>query len=103
MIDQIRCLGQDPQRLLETSAQAQEPDQKPLTEMANQPEIVQTLAALDPMWEALSPPEQARIVELLVERVDYDGASGKVAITFDHSGIKTLADELANQRKERTA
>ncbi len=71
--------------------------------MANQPEIVQTLAALDPLWEALSPPEQARIVELLVERVDYDGASGKVAITFDHSGIKTLADELANQRKERTA
>jgi hypothetical protein len=35
--------------------------------------------------------------------VDYDGAKGKVAITFHPPGIKTLADELARRRKERSA
>jgi hypothetical protein len=39
----------------------------------------------------------------LVERVDYDGAQGKVTITFHPPGIKTLADELARRGKEKTA
>jgi site-specific DNA recombinase len=47
--------------------------------------------------------EQTRVVQLLVERVDYDGAKGKIAITFHPTGIKTLAGELANQPKEKIA
>jgi site-specific DNA recombinase len=38
-----------------------------------------------------------------VERVDYDGAQGKVSITFHPTGIKTLAEELAHHREERSA
>jgi hypothetical protein len=38
-----------------------------------------------------------------VERVDYDGANGKLSITFHAAGIKTLADELAERGKERLA
>ena len=53
------------------------------------------------VWETLSPAEQARILHLLIERVDYDGPNGKVAITFHPTGIKTLADEL--QPKEVAA
>jgi len=34
-----------------------------------------------------------------VERVDYDGARGKIAITYNPAGIATLADE----RKGKTA
>jgi len=66
-------------------------------------EVENALAAFDPVWEALTPREQRRIVQLLVERVDYDGAKGKVAITFHPTGIKTLADELTAQRKEKSA
>jgi site-specific DNA recombinase len=58
-------------------------------------EVASALSAFDPVWETLTPREQARIVQLLVERVDYDGAEGQVSITFHPCGIKTLADELA--------
>jgi hypothetical protein len=40
------------------------------------------------------------MVHLLVERVDYDGARGKVSITFHPTGIKTLARELASQQEQ---
>jgi len=58
-------------------------------------EIALALSVFDPVWESLSPGEQAHVVGLLVERVDYDGAKGKVQIAFHTAGIKTLADELA--------
>ena len=50
------------------------------------------LAAFDPVWETLSPREQARLLQLLIERVDYDGRDGTISITFHPSGIKALAD-----------
>jgi len=56
-------------------------------------------AIFDPLWETLPPDEQSRVVQLLVERVDYDGARGKIAITYNPAGIATLADE----RKGKTA
>ena len=50
------------------------------------------LAAFDPVWETLSPREQGRLLQLLIERVDYDGRDGTISITFHPSGIKALAD-----------
>ncbi len=43
------------------------------------------------------------MVGLLVERVDYDGAGGKVSIVFRPTGIKALADELAARSEGRSA
>jgi site-specific DNA recombinase len=63
-------------------------------------EAARVLAAFEPVWEALAPREQVRVVQLLVARVDYDGGKGKVAIVFHPAGIQTLAEELANQTKE---
>jgi len=57
-------------------------------------EDASALAIFDPLWETLPPGEQSRVVQLLVERVDYDGARGKIAITYHPAGIATLADEL---------
>jgi site-specific DNA recombinase len=51
------------------------------------------LRAFDPVWDHLTTPEQARVVQLLVERVDYDRAAGKVAITFRPAGVRTLAEQ----------
>jgi site-specific DNA recombinase len=68
-------------------------------ERVNEGEVESALAVFDPLWESLSSREQARIVQLLVQRVDYDGAQGQVLITFHPSGIKTLADELAQQHQ----
>jgi site-specific DNA recombinase len=35
-------------------------------------EVASALAEFDKVWEALTPREQARVLELLIERVDYD-------------------------------
>ncbi len=51
------------------------------------------LQAFDPVWERLTTAEQVRVVQLLVERIDYDGATGKLAITFRPAGVRTLATE----------
>jgi site-specific DNA recombinase len=72
-------------------------------QVVNEPEVAQALAAFDPVWDTLSPHEQARIVRLLVERVDYDGSQKVVSITFHPAGIKTLADELASRQQEKSA
>ena len=61
------------------------------------------LGLFDPHWAALPPAEQARVVGLLVQRVDYDGARGKLAITFQPTGIQALADELAGHHQEERA
>jgi site-specific DNA recombinase len=58
------------------------------------------LSAFDPVWGTLTPREQARVVALLVERVEYDGAAGRVAVAFRPTGIKTLAEELSQRCQE---
>ena len=63
-------------------------------------EVAAALADFDAVWDCLAPREQARVIELLVERVEYDGGGGNVAITFRPSGIKALASELANRKEE---
>src|SRR5262249_33277972 len=72
-------------------------------EMIDEGEVARALAAFDPVWDTLTPHEQARVISLLVERVDYDGRQGKVSITFQAAGIQTLADELAGRPQEMIA
>jgi site-specific DNA recombinase len=57
-------------------------------------EAVAALAAFDPVWETLSPREQLRMMQLLVARVEYDGAAGKIAVTLNTDELSTLAEEL---------
>ena len=66
-------------------------------ELVDAHEVAQACNLFDPLWETLTAKEQARILHLLIQRVDYDGESGNVSITFHPTGIKTLADELSQQ------
>jgi site-specific DNA recombinase len=43
-------------------------------ERVSEGEVGSALSVFDPVWESLTAREQARIVQLLVQRVDYDGA-----------------------------
>jgi site-specific DNA recombinase len=45
----------------------------------------------------MTPREQTRVIELLVERVDYDGEHGKVAVTFHPDGIRNFGDKFATE------
>ena len=71
--------------------------------MLNETEAATALSPFDPLWGTLNPAEQARVVGLLVERVDYDGGKGKVTISFHPTGVRALADELASRAEERRA
>jgi site-specific DNA recombinase len=64
-------------------------------DLLDEADAARALAAFDPVWETLSPREQARLLQLLIERVDYDGRDGTISITFHPSGIKALADREA--------
>jgi site-specific DNA recombinase len=46
----------------------------------------------DDIWNALSPREQGRVLELLVARVNYDVTLGTVAVTFHPTTIRSLAE-----------
>jgi site-specific DNA recombinase len=60
-------------------------------ELVDEREVGAALSVFDLVWDTLSPREQARIIHLLVERVDYDGKHGTVSVTFRPNGIKALA------------
>lgn len=72
-------------------------------QMLDEDDAEAALTIFEPVWNALTPHEQARVVQLLVEQAEYDGANGKVAITFHPSGIKTLPGQLASESKEKRA
>jgi site-specific DNA recombinase len=64
-------------------------------EVVNEAEVAEALADFDSVWEALAPREQIRVMQLLIERIEFDGHRGSMSITFRPTGIKSLADELA--------
>ena len=70
-------------------------------QLVDEKDAVRALALFEPVWDALSPREQVRVVQLLVERVDYDGAKGTVSITFHPTGIRSLAEDM--KQKEAIA
>lgn len=53
-------------------------------------DLTAALASFKSVWETLSPREQTRIVQLLVERAAYNGVRGEIAITFRPSGVTNL-------------
>lgn len=69
-------------------------------ELVDEAEVAAALTDFNALWDCLAPREQARVIDLLVERVAYDVRAGKIAITFRPAGIKTLARELAARKDE---
>jgi site-specific DNA recombinase len=64
-------------------------------QVVDEKEAARALALFDPVWESLSPREQVPVMQLLVERADYDGQDGTVSVTFPPTGIGALADPSA--------
>ncbi len=66
-------------------------------------EVAQVLADFNQLWESMQPREQARAIELLIERVTFDGRAGKLSITYRPTGIKTLGLQLVAIKSEDAA
>ncbi|WP_428264711.1 hypothetical protein [Haliangium sp.] len=56
-------------------------------------EIAQAMALWEPVWDVLVDREPARILALVLERVEYDGT--QVALSFYPLGMAHLAAEAA--------
>ena len=71
--------------------------------MVGEDEIRAMLANFDDLWASLTPKEQSRIIQLLVECVVYDGAAGTVTITFRPCNVSALEGEINVSKPEVTA
>ena len=69
-------------------------------QLVDEKEAARALTLFGPACETLSPREQARVIRLLVQRVEYDGEKSTVSVTFHPAGIKTLADERGQANAE---
>jgi len=87
VIDQIRSLLQTPEVIVQTWRAARKTS-KDLAES----DVRAALLEFEPLWNELFPAEQARIVELLVERVDLqpDGIDLRLRV----EGLTSLCSEL---------
>jgi hypothetical protein len=86
VIAQVRHLLQTPEIIARVWAAARPDSEVP------EREVVETITAFAPLWEELFPAEQARIVRLLVERVDLAPDGMKVRLRAE--GLQTLVAEL---------
>lgn len=96
VIDQLRAVFRQPEIVAGTwkTARTQDGD---ITEA----DARAALHQLDPLWNELFPAEQARIVTLLVERVDI--STGGLNVRLCINGLSGLARELQSNRPELAA
>ena len=88
VIDQMRAMLRTPEMVARTWRTARA-EGGALSEK----EVIAALGGLDPLWDELFPAEQARIIQLLVERVDVSTAG--LHVTLRTEGLLRLAGELA--------
>jgi DNA invertase Pin-like site-specific DNA recombinase len=87
VINQLRTVFRQPEIIAGTWKAARAQDGG-ITEV----DARETLTRLDPLWDELFPAEQARIVALLVERVDIDTDGLNVRLRVD--GLRSLSREM---------
>lgn len=96
VLDQLRGLLRAPKIIVGTWRAA-----RPEIDGLPEADVREALDGLDPIWDELFPAEQARIVHLLVERVDL--AANGVAIRLRTQGLASLVADLSligtNSRK----
>jgi len=92
VIDQLRGIFRQPEIIVGTwrSARAEKDD-------ISEDETREALMELDPVWDELFPAEQARIVQLLVERIDVRMQG--VEVRLRPNGLAGLVREVAGSRR----
>lgn len=96
IIDQVRRLLQTPEVIVQTwrALRNQSTD-------VSEVEVRSALFDFDQLWDELFPAEQARIVALLVERIDMNAE--RMDITLKVHGLTSLSSELQSQPFQQAA
>jgi site-specific DNA recombinase len=92
VIDQLRTILRTPEIVVRTWRTARRK-----IGTVTEADVRDALEQLDPLWDELFPAEQARIVQLLVERVEVheDG----IEIRFRVDGLASLAEDFKSDRE----
>ncbi len=96
VVDQIRGLLRAPEVIVGTWRAARDQDDG-LTEA----DVREALQSLDPLWDELFPAEQARVLQLLIERVEVH--PGGLDLQFRVDGLQTLVADIAAAQDGRRA
>jgi hypothetical protein len=96
VIDQVRRLLQSPEIIVATWRAAKSTSPK-LTEQ----QVRDAMGRFDELWAELFPAEQARIVQLLVERVDIGEQGANVVLRVQ--GLTSLYADLAHAFRDEAA
>jgi DNA invertase Pin-like site-specific DNA recombinase len=88
VLAQVRALLRSPEIIAQTWAAVRREGEEQISER----EVIEALGTFEPLWDELFPVEQARIVRLLVERVDLSIEG--IDIRMRAEGLQTLAEEL---------
>ena len=96
VINQIRTLLRSPEIVVRVWRAAQRDG-----DAIDEREVVEALQRLDPLWGQLFPAEQARIVQLLVERVTVRLDGLEIGLRVE--GLASIVEDLSRREPERTA
>lgn len=94
VVAQVRHLLRTPEIIARTWAAGRQENELP------EREVVKTITDFAPLWDKLFPAEQARIVRLMVERIDL--APDGMQVRLRAEGLQTLVEELRS-REARAA
>ena len=87
VVGQVRKILQTPEVMAQAIVEIQEQDPEADTQQA-----IQTLQSIEPVWGELFPAEQARIVQLLIDRVTVSPTGIRVDIKT--AGMKELIQSV---------
>ncbi|WP_245427711.1 recombinase family protein [Bradyrhizobium sp. MOS003] len=96
IIDQVRQLLQTPEVIVQTWRALRKQ-----SEDVSEAEVRSALLGFDELWDELFPAEQARIVALLVERIEMHAE--RMDITLKIQGLTSLSSELQPQAFQQAA
>ncbi len=92
VVDQIRGLLRAPEVIVGTWRAARDQD-----DGLSEADVREALQNLDPLWDELFPTEQARILQLLIERIEVSPSG--IDLRFRVDGLQTLVADVAAGRR----
>jgi site-specific DNA recombinase len=101
VLKQVRRLLASPELVARTIGALRRESGAAEDPLVDESEVIDALGALEPVWDELYPAEQARILRLLIERLDV--APDRISVTLHAAGIRSLVAELAGEGTVETA
>ena len=59
-------------------------------ETVDEDDLRTALQSFDPVWQSLNTAEQTRLIRAVIDRIGYDGRTGRIAVTFRAAGFKAI-------------